>query len=72
MLSVFIDCGPEDHWLAATLAPLIPGAVEGLVREVVLVDRGMGDNARKVSDHAGCRIVAAEDFRDAIETARGD
>ncbi|MEF2552394.1 glycosyl transferase family 2 [Aurantimonas sp. A2-1-M11] len=72
MLSVFMDCGPEDQWLAASLASLIPGAVEGLVREVVLVDRGMDENARKVADHAGCRIVAAGDFRTAIEAARGD
>ena len=71
MLSVFIDCGPEDHWLAATLAPLVPGAVEGLVREVVLVDRGMGD-ARKVSDHAGCRVEPAEAFHAVVQAAQGD
>lgn len=72
MLSVLMDCGSDDRLLAASLATLIPGAVEGVVREVVLVDRGMGPAARKVADHAGCRVVAEEEFRVAIETAKGD
>ena len=72
MLSVFIDCGPDDQKLASTLATLVPGAVEGIVREVVLVDRGMGEDARKVADHAGCRIVASKDLREALKTAKGE
>lgn len=72
MLSVFIDCGPDDQKLASTLASLVSGAVEGLVREVVLVDRQMGSDARKVADHAGCRVIAAEDLREAIRTAKGE
>ncbi|NDW02840.1 glycosyl transferase family 2 [Jiella pacifica] len=72
MLSVFIDCGPDDHKLASTLGSLVPGAVEGIVREVVLVDRGMGADARKVADHTGCRVIARAALRDAIRAAKGD
>lgn len=72
MLSVFIDCGPDDHKLASTLGSLVPGAVEGIVREVVLVDRGMGPDARKVADHTGCRVIAVEALRDAVATAKGE
>ena len=72
MLSVFIDCGPDDHKLASTLGSLVPGAVEGIVREVVLVDRGMGPDARKVADHTGCRVIPAEELRAAVATAKGE
>ena len=72
MLSVFMDCGADDQRLATTLATLVPGAVEGVVREVVLVDRGMGPDAWTVADHAGCRVVAPDEFRHAIVGARGD
>ncbi|HEY9057822.1 MAG TPA: glycosyl transferase family 2 [Aurantimonas sp.] len=72
MLSVLMDCGPDDKQLAASLATLVPGAVEGVVREVVLVDRGMGPQAHRVADHAGCRVVSEEEFRPTIETAKGE
>ncbi|MBO0661663.1 glycosyl transferase family 2 [Jiella sp. MQZ9-1] len=72
MLSVFIDCGPDDQALAKSLASLVPGAVEGVVREVLLVDRGMGPEARKVADHAGCRLIVAATLREAVRTAKGD
>ncbi|MBO0905509.1 glycosyltransferase family A protein [Jiella sonneratiae] len=72
MLSVFMDCGPDDRKLAATLSSLVPGAVDGIVREVVLVDRAMGVDARKVAEHAGCRVVSAEALGEAIGQARGD
>ncbi len=72
MLSVFIDCGPDDHKLASTLGSLVPGAVEGIVRDVVLVDRGMEADARKVADHAGCRVITPEELRGAIRSAKGE
>ncbi|NDV86010.1 glycosyl transferase family 2 [Aurantimonas aggregata] len=72
MLTVLMECGTDDQGVAATLATLVPGAVEGVVREVVLVDRGMSAESRKVADHAGCRIVAAADLRQAVTAARGE
>ncbi|KQT88027.1 hypothetical protein [Aurantimonas sp. Leaf443] len=72
MLSVFLDCGPEDEALALSLAALVPGAVDGLVREVVLFDRGMEAGARRVADHAGCRVADGAAFRASIEGSRGE
>jgi hypothetical protein len=72
MLTVLMECGADDQGLAATLATLVPGAVEGVVRDVVLIDRGMTSASRKVADHAGCRVVSADDLRAAVEAARGE
>lgn len=72
MLTVLMECGADDQGVAATLASLVPGAVEGVVREVILVDRDMSAESRKVADHAGCRVVAAGDLRQAVEAARGE
>ncbi|MCB8838759.1 glycosyl transferase family 2 [Aurantimonas sp. VKM B-3413] len=72
MLSVLMDCGPDDQRLAESLATLVPGAVEGVVREVVLFDRGMGPGARKVAEHAGCRIEPAEAFHAVVREAKGE
>ena len=72
MLTVLMDCGSDDRRLAATLAPLVAGAVEGVVREVVLFDRGMRNSSRRVADHAGCRIVDPKEFRSAIKASKGD
>ncbi|MEX6505663.1 glycosyl transferase family 2 [Jiella sp. M17.18] len=72
MLSVLMDCGADDQKLAASLATLIPGAVEGVVREVVLIDRGMDVSARKVADHAGCRVAEPGDLHSVVAQAKGD
>ncbi|MGB6637030.1 MAG: glycosyl transferase, partial [Bradyrhizobium sp.] len=40
MLSVIIPTEGAEHPTVATLAPLVPGAATGVVREVLLVDRG--------------------------------
>lgn len=67
-----MDCGSDDERLAKTLASLVPGAVEGLVREVVVIDRGLDVGTRKVAEHAGCEIVAPEKLRDRIDHAKGE
>ncbi|UIJ71194.1 glycosyl transferase family 2 [Aurantimonas sp. HBX-1] len=72
MLTVLMECGADDQGVAATLATLVPGAVEGVVREVVLIDRQMSAESRKVADHAGCRIVAPADLRTVVASARGE
>lgn len=72
MISVLIECREDAVALAATLATLVPGAVEGLIREVLVVDRGMDAATRKVVDHAGCRIVAEREVAQALSVAKGD
>ncbi len=71
MLSVLIEAREEPVLIASTLASLVPGAVEGLVGDVVLIDEGMGPEARRVADHAGCRI-RQEPLLACIAAAKGD
>ncbi|WP_246191263.1 glycosyl transferase family 2 [Aureimonas leprariae] len=71
-MSVVIDCREDAVALTATLATLVPGAVEGLVREVLVVDRGTDAATRKVADHAGCRVVAELEAAQAVANAKGD
>ena len=47
MLTVLIDAADDPNGLALTLATLVPGAVEGLVRDVVVIDRGLDAATRK-------------------------
>lgn len=72
MISVMLECRNQEKQLAATLAALVQGAVEGLVAEVVVVDRGSEDGTAALADHAGCRLLADPDLRDVVRAARGD
>ncbi|GGE14783.1 glycosyl transferase family 2 [Aureimonas endophytica] len=69
---MIIECGAEASPLGASLATLVPGAIEGLVREVVVVDCGLDTAARKVADHAGCRIAGAGALPELLAGAKGD
>jgi Glycosyl transferase family 2 len=60
MLSVIIPTGGAEHPVVATLAPLVPGAATGAVREVLLVDRGGSRVIERVADVAGCRFLPFE------------
>lgn len=71
MLSVLIAAREEPVLIASTLASLVPGAVEGLIGDVVLVDEGMGPEAHRVADHAGCR-VRQDPLPACIAAAKGD
>ena len=72
MLTVLIDAADDPNGLALTLATLVPGAVEGLVRDVVVIDRGLDAATRKVADHAGCRIAEGESLPTVLANAKGD
>ncbi|AKI01540.1 hypothetical protein IMCC20628_02845 [Hoeflea sp. IMCC20628] len=72
MISVFIECKDQEKALAVTLAALVHGAVEGLVAEVVILDRGSSDGTALLADAAGCRFLEDPDLRDVVASARGD
>src|SRR5438128_2179946 len=57
MLSVIIPTEGVEQPAVATLAALVPGAAAGLVREVLLVDRGGSGVIERVADVAGCRFL---------------
>jgi hypothetical protein len=57
MLSVIIATDGVERPTVATLAPLVPGAAAGVIREVLLVDRGENGVIERVADVSGCRFL---------------
>lgn len=60
MISVVIATQDDGQTLGQTLASLVPAAVDGLVREVVLADAGSTDDTLAIADDAGARVVRCE------------
>jgi glycosyltransferase involved in cell wall biosynthesis len=57
MLTVVIATHNHERALVATLQMLVPGALEGVVRQVIIADAGSTDQTRAVADEAGCEIL---------------
>jgi hypothetical protein len=73
MVSAFLEMRDNDAAaLGATLASLVPGAVEGVLREVVILDAGMGADVRVVAEHAGCVVRPAAELELALDGAKGE
>ena len=71
MLSVLLETLNDEEGLARTLACLVGGAVEGMVREVVVRDGGSSDGTLAVAEHAGCHVLAGS-IAAAVAATRGD
>jgi hypothetical protein len=75
MISAVITHLGGQGRLAASLAALAPAAIDGLVREALVVDVGAGAAAREVADDAGARAIVAvgeaEGLAAACAAARG-
>ena len=65
MLSVVIPTLEAERTLAVTLTALVPAAVDGFVREVVIADGGSRDATLAVAEAAGCTIIRAPKGRGA-------
>lgn len=65
MLSVIIPTQNNELALARCLAALVPGAVDGVVAEVIVADRCSSDGTAEVADAAGCRLVSLDEPRQA-------
>lgn len=72
MISVVIETLNDEEALAHTLASLVGGSVEGLVREVIICDLGSTDQTQKVADIAGCNWLATGGVAAAARQARGE
>jgi rSAM/selenodomain-associated transferase 2 len=57
MISVIIPTLNSALHLARTLAPLIAGVAQGVVREAIIVDGGSNDDTIEIAEAAGCDIV---------------
>ena len=60
MLSVIIATLDSEALLVATLAALVPGAMDGLVSEAIVADGGSRDGTATVADVAGCNFTVIE------------
>jgi glycosyltransferase involved in cell wall biosynthesis len=65
MISVVIPTLNAEECLPATLTALVPAAMEGVVREVIIVDGGSTDRTRQIADHAGADVISAPGNRGA-------
>ncbi|HYW60894.1 MAG TPA: glycosyltransferase [Xanthobacteraceae bacterium] len=59
MLTVIIATHNSERALVPTLAMLVPGAMSGTVREVIVADGGSTDGTADVVDIAGCNIMVS-------------
>jgi rSAM/selenodomain-associated transferase 2 len=59
MISVIVPTLNAERHLPATLTALVPAAIHGIVREVLVVDGGSNDRTRQVADQAGAEFVRA-------------
>lgn len=57
MISVVIPTLNAAPVLGRTLAALVPAAVEGLVKEVIVADGGSGDGTARIADAAGAILI---------------
>jgi hypothetical protein len=72
MLTIILECRDNEAELAQTLSALVAGAVEGVVRDVIVLDHGSRDGSSTVADAAGCRFLTDWEIRDVVRSARGD
>lgn len=59
MISVVIPTLNAEAGLPATLTALVAAAVDGLVREVVIVDGGSTDLTCRIAEEMGAEVIAA-------------
>ena len=66
MISVIIPTWNAERTLTATLSALVPALVDGVVREVILVDSGSTDQTVAIADSFGARVIQQPflEFRD--------
>jgi hypothetical protein len=56
MISVVIATDESEQLLVPTLAALVPGAMAGIVGDVIVADAGSHDGTGAVADVAGCHF----------------
>jgi hypothetical protein len=72
MLTIIMECRNDEAELAQTLSALVSGAVEGVVRDVIVLSRESSDGSARVADAAGCRFLTEWDMKTVLREARGD
>ncbi len=71
MISVIIPTLNAQNGLVATLAALVPATVDGVVREVIIVDGGSNDATIAIAEAAGAGVLITSRGRGEQLTAGG-
>jgi glycosyltransferase involved in cell wall biosynthesis len=71
MISVVIATRNDQRRLGRTLTALVPSAVDGLVRQVIVADLGSTDATLEIADDAGA-VVTKGSLADACAAAKED
>jgi len=72
MLTVVIETRNDEEGLARTLASLVGGAVEGVIKDVIVCDRGSTDQTHYVAEHAGCVFLGEGGLASAVRKAKAE
>jgi glycosyltransferase involved in cell wall biosynthesis len=77
MISVIVPTANSERLLPRCFDSLIPGAVRGVVREVIVTDAGSSDGTLAIADAAGAHVVRSRKNRgaqmaDGAATAKSD
>jgi len=59
MISVIIPTLNAQKGLPATFAALMPALIEGMIKEVIIVDAGSQDNTLAIAQAAGAKVISA-------------
>ncbi|MDF2118997.1 hypothetical protein PY365_25850 [Roseiarcaceae bacterium H3SJ34-1] len=54
-----VHASPSSEAVARTLAALVPGAISGVIRDVILASMEKSTDIEHIADHAGCELVTA-------------
>lgn len=63
MISVIIPTFNAETDLPRTLAALVPAAIDGIVREVIIADGGSSDATSRIAEATGAHFIAADKGR---------
>jgi rSAM/selenodomain-associated transferase 2 len=63
MISVVIPTLDAETDLPRTLAALVPAAIDGIVREVIIADGGSSDATGRIAEATGAQFISAEQGR---------
>jgi rSAM/selenodomain-associated transferase 2 len=63
MISVVVPTLNAESDLPRTLAALVPAAIEGIVREVIIVDGGSTDATARIAEATGANFISTEPGR---------
>ncbi len=72
MITAIILASHDANALTRTLNALIGAAVEGLVRDVVVVASHDNEVAARLAEQAGCALVLPGAFATAVRAAKGE